>query len=150
MRFRDWFAGTAVVALVWCGPGLAQAEDDGLAEALKSQVAGHVAAYDKKDAATAMSFVDTRSPDYESTKEAVTEQLQGPEVDVKLAGFDYVGHDDEFAYARVKLKSTGKPDSGFVDNTVDSVMIFHYQDGAWKLWTQKVLGVDIAQAEASR
>ena len=80
-------------------------------------------------------------------KAEIEEQFKGPEVDVQLAGFTYIGHDDEFAVARVKLKSTGKPDSGFVDNTVDSIMIFHYQDGAWKIWTEKVLGVDAGEAK---
>ena len=51
------------------------------------------------------------------------------------AGFEAAG-------VAAGLKSTGKPDSGFVDNTVDSSMIFHFQNGAWKIWTEKVLGVD--------
>lgn len=144
MRLRDWTAGAAVVALLLSGStqALADKDDDGLADALRAAVAGQVGAYDKKDVAAAMSFVDTRSPDYDSTKAAITEQFEGPQVSVEIADFDYIGHDDEFAVARVKLKSTGKPDSGFVDNTVDSIMIFHFQDGAWKIWTEKVLGVD--------
>lgn len=143
MSFRDWTAAAAVAALLSCDPsGASAAQDDKeLAEALRAALAGQVAAYDKKDAAAAMSFVDTRSPDYDSTKAAITEQFEGPEVSVEIADFDYIGHDDEFAVARVKLKSTGKPDSGFVANTVDSIMIFHVQDGAWKIWTEKVLGV---------
>ena len=148
MSFRDWTAGAAVAALLLCGPSGASAgqDDDGLAEALRAVVAGQVAAYDKKDAAAAMSFVDTRSPDYDSTKAAIAEQFEGPAVSVEVADFDYIGHDDEFAVARVKLKSTAKQDSAFVANTVDSIMIFHVQDGAWKIWTEKVLGVDVANA----
>lgn len=146
MRFRDWTAGAAA-ALLLCGAGTAfAADDDGLADALKASIAGQVAAYEKKDVAAAMSFVDSKSPDYDSTKAALTEQFEGPEVSVQVSDFDYIGHDDEFAVARVKLKSTGKPDSGFVDNTVDSIMIFHMQDGAWKIWTEKVLGVDAPSA----
>lgn len=148
MRLRDWTAGAAVAALLLSGPvaAFAEADDDGLADALRASVAGQVAAYDKKDVAAAMSFVDTKSPDYDSTKAAITEQFEGPAVSVQIADFKYIGHDDEFAVARVKLKSTGKPDSGFVDNTVDSIMIFHFQDGAWKIWTEKVLGVDAGSA----
>ena len=144
MRLRDWTAAAAVVALLLSGSTVAFAEkgDDSLADELRALVTGQVAAYDKKDATAAMSFVDTASPDYDSTKDALAEQFAGPEVSVSLADFKYVGHDDEFAVARVKLKSTGKPDSGFVDNTVDSMMIFHFQNGAWKIWTEKVLGVD--------
>lgn len=148
MRLRDWTAGAAVVALLLSASATAFADkdDDSLADALRGAVTGQVAAYDKKDLTAAMSFVDTASPDYDSTKAAITEQFEGPEVSVQVADFKYIGHDDEFAVARVKLKSTGKPDSGFVDNTVDSIMIFHFQDGAWKIWTEKVLGVDAGSA----
>lgn len=143
MRLRDWTAAAAVAALLLSGaPAFADKDDDSLADELRAAVTGQVAAYDKKDVAAAMSFVDTRSPDYDSTKDAITAQFEGPEVAVQVADFQYIGHDDEFAVARVKLKSTGKPGSGFVDNTVDSIMIFHFQNGAWKIWTEKVLGVD--------
>ena len=143
MRFRNWTAGAAVVALLLSVSTASFAkDDDSPADALRATVAGQVAAYDKKDATAVMSFVDTASPDYDSTKDALAGQFEGPEVSVSLADFTYIGHDDEFAVARVKLKSTGKPDSGFVDNTVDSIMIFHFQNGAWKIWTEKVLGVD--------
>ena len=117
--------------------------DDGLADALRAPVTGQIAAYGKKDAAGAMKFVDTKSPDYESTKLALEEQFKELDVTPTLVDFDYIGHDDEFAVARVKVKTTGKPESGFVDNTVDSIMIFHFQDGAWKLWADKVLGVEL-------
>jgi hypothetical protein len=144
MRLRAWTAGAAVVALLLSGStaAFADKDDDSLGDALRAAVAGQVAAYGKKDATAAMSFVDTASPDYDSTKDAITAQFEGPEVSVQVADCKYIGHDDEFAVARVKLKSTGKPDSGFVDNTVDSIMIFHFQNGAWKIWTEKVLGVD--------
>ena len=152
MRLRDWTVAAAGAALLLYGSGSAAAEqaDDSLADALRAPIAGQIAAYDKKDVAAAMSFVDTRSPDYDSTKAGITEQFEGPPVDVQLAGFTYIGHDDEFAVARVKIKSTGKPDSGFVDNTVDSIMIFHYQDGAWKIWTEKVLGVDAPEGKDAK
>lgn len=118
-------------------------DDNGLEDALRAPVAGHLAAYGKKDADGAMKFVDTKSPDYESTKLALEEQFKDLDVTPTLVDFDYIGHDEEFAVARVKVKTTGKPESGFVDNTVDSIMIFHFQNGAWKLWTEKVLGVDL-------
>jgi hypothetical protein len=148
MRLRDFTAGAAVVALLLSGStaAFADKDDDSPADALRAAVTGQVAAYDKKDLTAAMSFVDTASPDYDSTKAAIAEQFEGPAVSVQVADFKYIGHDDEFAVARVKLKSTAKPDSGFVDNTVDSIMIFHFQDGAWKIWTEKVLGVDAGSA----
>ena len=149
MSSREWTTPVETLALLCLGAPLASAAevagDDGLAAALRAPVAESIAAYGKKDAAGTLSRIDTRSPDYESTKLALDEQFKDLDVTAELVDFDYIGHDDEFAVARVKMKTTGKPKSGFADNTVDSIMIFHYQDGAWKIWTEKVLGVEIAK-----
>jgi len=42
-----------------------------------------------------------------------------------------------------KVKTTGKPGSGFADNTVDAIYLFHDEGGAWKLWDETVLGIEI-------
>lgn len=149
MNSREWTTLVVTLALLCLGVPLVSAAevagDDELAAALRAPVAGSIAAYDKKDADGVLSRIDTKSPDYESTKLALDEQFKDLDVTTELVDFDYIGHDDEFAVARVKMKTTGKPKSGFADNTVDSIMIFHYQDGAWKIWTEKVLGVEIAK-----
>ena len=54
-----------------------------------------------------------------------------------------MGHDDEFAVARIKAKTTGKPGSGFADNTVDAIVLFHQENGQWKLWSEDILGIDV-------
>lgn len=106
---------------------------------------GNLSAYDHKDVDAAMRFVDSRSPDYASTKQAIEEQIKDLQVSTQLVTFDYIGHDDQCAVARAEVKSTGKPGTGFVDNTVDAIVIFHQESGAWKLWSEEILGVDIAQ-----
>ena len=89
-----------------------------------------------------MSFVDTKSPDYEGTKNELAADFKDFDLTTQLVSFILIGHDDEFAVARVKEKTTGKPQSGFADNTVDSMVIFHQENGAWKLWSQEILGVE--------
>ena len=148
MNARAWMTGIATLALL-CGnalPVFAFGADGPLIKALRDLVAGNITAYDKEDLNAAMASVDTKSPDYESTKAALTEQFKDLDVKAELVDFQYIGHDEnEFAVARVKTKTTGQPGSGFTDNTVDAIVIFHQENGVWKLWSEKVLGVDIAQ-----
>jgi len=145
MNARTWLIGAATLALLCCHapPALAFGSDGPLIKALRDLVAGNITAYDKKDLNAAMSYVDTKSPDYEPTKNALTEQFKNLDVNAQLVDFDYVGHDaKEFAVARVKIKTTGKPGSDFTDNTTDAMVIFHQENGVWKLWGQEILGVD--------
>lgn len=144
-KTQAWIRCAGAALLVSLAAYPVAAEEDPLAGDLRGVVTGNVAAYDKEDLDAAMGFVHTQSPDYESTKAALTNQFADLDVTSELVNFQYVGHDDEFAVARVKLKTTGKPDSGFVGNTTDSMMIFHMEGGKWKLWTEKVLGVEILE-----
>jgi hypothetical protein len=144
-KTQAWIRCAGAALLVSLAAYPVAAADDPLGDDLRGVVAGNVAAYDKEDLDAAMAFVHTQSPDYESTKAALTDQFADLDVTSELVNFQYVGHDDEFAVARVKLKTTGKPDSGFVGNTTDSMMIFHMEGGKWKLWTEQVLGVEILE-----
>jgi hypothetical protein len=148
MNARTWITGGVTLALLCCHAPAASAfgTDGPLIKALRDLVAGNITAYDKKDLNATMSSIDTKSPDYESTKAALTEQFKDLDVTAQLVDFDYIGHDaNEFAVARVKTKTTGKPGSGFTDNTVDAIVIFHQENGVWKLWSEKILGVDLGQ-----
>jgi hypothetical protein len=122
----------------------AKTHDDKLAASLEAVVAENLRAYDAKDADAAMRTVHTRSPEYDPTKAALPQQFQEG-VTAKLSDFTYMGHDDEFAVARVKIKVEGPPGSTFVNNTTDSVVLFHQEGGIWKLWTDEILGVDFEQ-----
>jgi hypothetical protein len=63
-----------------------------------------------------------------------------PAARAEQVSFQYVGHDDEFAVARVKVKVTAPGTVGFQDNVVDTLTIFHQEGGRWKLWDVYVLG----------
>ena len=57
-----------------------------------------------------------------------------------LESFQYIGH-DEFAVARVKVKVTAPSTAGFTDNIVDSITVFHQENGRWKIWDDYALGI---------
>ena len=146
MTMRGWVTSFAVLALL-CGatarPAEAFVKYGPLREALRQVMAGNFEAYNKKDINALMQGIDSRSPDYEATKQAAEQQFKDLDVQTELVDFVAMGHDDEFAVARIKAKTTGKPGSGFTDNTVDAIVLFHQENGQWKLWSEDVLGVTI-------
>ena len=141
MKGRIW--GTvAALALLCCGAVPAGAQ---LAPALREAWGLNLDAYNRRDVDGTMRTIDSRSPDYAPTKQAIEEQFKNLDVKATLVDFDYMGHDKEFAVARVKTKTTGKPGSGFADNVTDAIVIFHQENGTWKAWSEEILGVDILQ-----
>ncbi|MBX3026860.1 hypothetical protein KF840_18280 [bacterium] len=147
MKARAWVARLAILALLGgaaARPAAAFVMDGPLIQSLRQVMAGNFEAYNKKDINALMQGVDSRSPDYEPTKKAAEAQFKDLDVTTELVDFVPMGHDDEFAVARIKAKTTGKPGSGFTDNTVDAIVLFHQENGQWKLWSEDVLGVTIA------
>jgi hypothetical protein len=124
---------------------VAGADEDPTGVALKGVVEDNLRAYNAKDAAAAMRSVHTKSPQYESTNAALTQQFREMDIKARLIDFKYMGHDDEFAVARVKIKVEGAAGSPFVSNTTDNIFLFHQEGGIWKVWTDDVLGVDFVQ-----
>lgn len=143
MTTRGWIPFVAfVIALA---PGIsarpAQA-DDALAETLREVVANHLDAYDREDVEATLMTIDSRSPAHEATQQKLATQF--PELDVKpeLVEFAYIGHDGEFAVARVKTKTAAESgEDEFTGNVTDAIVVFHTENGVWKLWGEHLLGV---------
>ena len=142
MKTRRWAVSIAALALLGFGAAPATAQ---LAPALQYVMDNNLASFNRKDLAGTMQTIHTKSPDYEATKQALEAQFKDLDATAKLVSFTYIGHDDEFAVARAKIRTTAKPGTGFTDNTVDAMMIFHQEGGAWKLWDEDILGVQIGQ-----
>ena len=119
----------------------AAASDQKLSDTLKGVMENHVRAYDAQDTDGVLRTMHTQSPAYEPTRAALAEQLRSGGVGVTLVDFHYMGHDSEFAVARVRMKTLGPPGSHFVGNVTDNIMLFHQEGGVWKLWGDDVLGV---------
>jgi hypothetical protein len=133
-----------VVALLALAAAAGAAEDK-LSATLRGVVEENVRAYEAEDTDGVLRTIHTRSPEYDTTRAALPGQFAAQDLSVKLVDFRYMGHDDEFAVARVKTMVAGTPGSGFQDNVVDSVMLFHREGALWKLWSDDVLGVDFEQ-----
>lgn len=116
---------------------------EGLAGALRQVVENNLDAYNRKDVADTMQSIHTKSPDYAAMQQALPKQFGSLDTRTELAGFQYIGHDDEFAVARVKLKTVGLSDKPFTGNVIDTIAVFYPENGEWKYWSNLVLGVDL-------
>ncbi len=144
MKTRSSMVSTAFLVALALGAGSprASAEDAALAETLRGVVETHLAAYDREDAAATLATIDSRSPAHQATQEKIASQF--PDLDVKpaLAEFSYIGHDGEFAVARVKTKTVAESGQNeFAGNVTDAIVVFHTEGGVWKLWGEHLLGV---------
>ena len=135
----------AVLLLTVAGDASAAGHDDGLGPVLRQVVEGNLAAYNREDPMAAMEFVHSKSPEYGTTQAALKGQFEVMDARSELVGFTYIGHDDEFAVARVKLKTMDKSGEDFSTNVIDTITVFHQEDGVWKYWSDHILGVELVQ-----
>ena len=134
-----------LLVAAFAGANSASAAEDSLATALRAVMESKTAAYDNEDTQEAMRFIHTKSPEYGSMEKALPGQFEAMDLRAEVVDFRYIGHDDEFAVARVKIKTTKESGNGFADNIVDSIVLFHVEDGVWKFWSDEVLGVELIQ-----
>lgn len=144
MTARGWSIGMAALAALLAAGAAARAGDPALADALRAVVEANLAAYDREDVEATLATIHSQSPAYPETREALARDFPALDVRPELVGFQLVGHDDEFAVARVQMRTVAESGGeDFTDNTVDGMMIFHQEGGRWKIWSHPVLGVRI-------
>lgn len=131
----------AITALLLPATSPAHRESE-LAGTLEQVLQNHLKAYDAEDVTGTLRDVHTKSPEYQTTRQELSGQFAAQDLQIELLSFRFLGHDDEFAVARTKMKFVGPPGSSFDDNVLDSITVFHQENGAWKLWSDEVLGVE--------
>ena len=119
--------------------------DDGVANALEKVSKDQIAAFNRHDAEATMSYAHTKSPTYDAARETITAAFKDSKPHAEQVSFQYIGHDDEFALARVKVKVTSPGTEAFQPNIVDTVTLFHQENGSWKLWDIYVVGGDLVK-----
>ena len=125
---------------IFAGPSVASTED-GLSAELRQVVEDNVAAYNRDEVSAALQSVHTKSPDYATMQQALPTQFSAMNIGAELVNFHYIGHDDEFALARVEIKTVDKSGEPFVANVLDTIAVFHQEGGEWKYWSNLILGV---------
>lgn len=123
---------------------IAVAQDD-LATELRQVIENNIRAYNGKMFEDTIATIHTKSPDYATMQELLPDQFSGLDTQTELVGFNYIGHDDEFAVARVRLKTISLTDAAFTPNILDTIAVFYPEDGTWKYWSNQILGVELVQ-----
>jgi hypothetical protein len=118
--------------------------DQALASALEKVSKEQIAAFNREDAAATLSYAHTKSPAYDPARDALAAQFAELDAKAEQVSFQYIGHDDEFAVARVKVKVTAPGAEGFQNNVVDTITLFHQEDGKWKVWDTYLVGAELA------
>jgi hypothetical protein len=118
---------------------------DALISALEKVSTDQIAAFNREDVAATMAYAHTKSPTYDTAKETLTEYFKGQDLKAEQVSFQYIGHDDEFALARVKVKVTSPGTEGFQDTIADTVTLFHQEGGTWKIWDAYLVGGDLVK-----
>jgi hypothetical protein len=132
------FAGALLLVLL-ANP-LSAADSGGLEGALRKVVEEDLAAYNGEDTSQTLASVHTKSPAYGAMRDALPSQFGALDTRTELERFSYIGHDDEFAVARVQYRTLGSSATPFMNNVVDTITIFHQEDGTWKYWDNYILG----------
>jgi hypothetical protein len=145
MRMKASVVSLVLGAMFVSVPHFAHAADKQLTDSLHGVLKSGLAAYDREDVAGTMKHVHTKSPEYDKSKVEMEKQFVAHDVTIQLVDFRYIGHDDEFAIARVHIKTVGQNDPTFADNIVDSIVLFKMENGQWKWWSDHIIGVQILE-----
>jgi hypothetical protein len=130
------------LAALWLAAGFAPAAgaDEALASTLAKLSQDQIAAFNREDAAATLAYAHTKSPTYADAKKALDATFGEIDAKAEQVSFQYIGHDDEFALARVKVKVVAPGADGFYPNVVDTITLFHQEGGAWKIWDAYLVG----------
>lgn len=135
----------AMVLLLVLASVARAADAVGLEDALREVVERNLSAFNREDGSATMQSVHSMSPDYTSMQQALPNQFHTLDARTELVSLRYIGHDEEFAVARVKLKTVDQSGKPFAPNLLDTIAVFHQENGEWKYWSNHVLGVQVLQ-----
>ena len=89
-----------------------------------------------EDAAAVMGDIHSQSPAYLATQQMLQQLFPAYNLTYELLNFEFIGKDNEYAYAKVKQRTTKISGPAFQNNEIDVLMIFKKENGLWKIWTQ--------------
>jgi hypothetical protein len=95
-----------------------------------------------EDVDAMMKTIHSGSPLYQTTRQQVAQVFgRGLNLKYQLVSLKYLATDGEFAFARVRQRTTKTPADSFRSNEMDMVVAFREEDDAWKFWNQAVLEI---------
>jgi hypothetical protein len=109
---------------------------------LRKTVEQNIRSTEAEDIDAMMKTIHSGSPLYQTTRQQVS-QLFGRGLNLKyqLVSIKYLATDGEFAFARVRQRTTKTPADSFPNNEMDMIVALRKEDDAWKFWNQAVLEI---------
>lgn len=94
-----------------------------------------------EDVAAVMGDMHSQSPAYLPTKQMLQQLFPAYDLAYELVDYRFVGEDGEYAYAKIRQRTTKISGPAFQNNELEVLMVFKQENGVWKLWTQANLAV---------
>ena len=109
---------------------------------LKEVMLENIKGTEAEDVDGTMKTVHSKSPLFQATRKQLS-QLFGKHLALKydLVSLKYLAIDGDFAFARVRLRTTQAPPSNFKSKETDILVAFRKENGTWKFWNQVVLDI---------
>jgi len=95
----------------------------------------------EEDMDAVMGDLHSQSPAYLQTQQFLQQLFPVYDLSYELLSYNFVAQDNEYAYARVKQRTSKVSGPQFQNNDIDMLVIFKQENGLWKLWTQANLSV---------
>ena len=116
--------------------------DQEFVDKLQNVVKANCAANQKEDLAAAVATIHPKSPSFAATEQVTKQLFEALDLDYTMTGFQFIGRDETYAVARVKIKTSkrgGK--ANFQENTADCMITFRQDGPEWKVWSQNILEI---------
>jgi hypothetical protein len=95
-----------------------------------------------EDVDAMMKTIHSGSPLYQTTRQQVSQIFgRGYNLKYQLVSLRYLATDGEFAFARVRQRTTKTPADSFRNNEMDMIVAFRKEDDTWKFWNQAILEI---------
>jgi hypothetical protein len=110
---------------------------------LRRTIEQNIRGAEAEDVDAMMKTIHSGSPLYQTTRQQVSQFFgRGLNLKYQLVSLKYLATDGEFAFARVRQRTTRTPaDPFFRNNEMDMIVAFRKEDDAWKFWTQAILEI---------
>lgn len=109
---------------------------------LEKVVKANCAANQKEDVAAAVATIHPKSPSFAATEQVTKQLFEALDLDYTMTGFHFIGRDETYAVARVKIRTTKRDGkTAFQNNTADFMITFRQDGDEWKVWSQNILEI---------
>lgn len=108
---------------------------------IKEVIVENLAHTQNEDIAAAMANIHSQSPLYLSTQQVLEQLLPLYDLKYTLLEYTFIGEDEEYAYAKVKQRTSKVDGPDFKNNELEAMQVFKKEEGIWKLWTQANLSI---------